>query len=387
MAKAGNTQLGNAKRAKKDEFYTQLGDINAELGHYTAHFADKVVFCNCDDPYESNFFKYFAANFNALKLKRLVATCYAGSPVAGRQLDLFESVAGDDCSPREGACPHAPRRIPHKIVINEVTDVNGDGRIDLADVEWLIKNDKNVLTRLEGDGDFRSAECIELLKEADVVVTNPPFSLFREYVAQLVQYEKKFLIIGNLNAMHYKEIFPLFKENKMWLGASIHSGDRKFTVPENYPLDAAGCGIDANGQRFIHVKGVRWFTNLDYKKRHDEFVFIRRYNPVDYPKYANYGAIEVAKTVDIPEDWDGLMGVPDTFLDKYNPDQFEIIGNAGDTSWARSAGVQAMGVETIARLRRQGNKAHVTANMNSLYLDQDGKILLPYSRIIIRRKK
>ena len=378
MAKNGNRALGEAKKQKKDEFYTQLSDINAELRHYSAHFAGKVVFCNCDDPYESNFFKYFAANFNALKLKRLIATCYAGSPVAGQQLDLFEDVAEPDVS---------RRRIPHKIVINEVTDVNGDGRIDLADVEWLIKNGKNVLTRLEGDGDFRSAECVELLKQSDVVVTNPPFSLFRKYVAQLVQYGKKFLIVGNLNALHYKEIFPLFRENKMWLGVSIHSGDRKFNVPENYPLDAAACGVDDNGQRFIRVKGVRWFTNLDYKQRHEEFVYIRRYNPTDYPKYANYDAIEVSKTADIPEDWDGLMGVPDTFLDKYNPDQFEIVGNAGDTSWARSAGVQAMGEETITRLRGQGNKAHVTANMNSLYLEQDGKILLPYSRIIIRRKK
>ena len=378
MAKNGNKALGEAKKQKKDEFYTQLSDINAELRHYSAHFAGKVVFCNCDDPYESNFFKYFAANFNALKLKRLIATCYAGSPVAGQQLDLFEDVAEPDVS---------RRRIPHKIVINEVTDVNGDGRIDLADVEWLIKNGKNVLTRLEGDGDFRSAECVELLKQSDVVVTNPPFSLFRKYVAQLVQYGKKFLIVGNLNALHYKEIFPLFRENKMWLGVSIHSGDRKFNVPENYPLDAAACGVDDNGQRFIRVKGVRWFTNLDYKQRHEEFVYIRRYNPTDYPKYANYDAIEVSKTADIPEDWDGLMGVPDTFLDKYNPDQFEIVGNAGDTSWARSAGVQAMGEETITRLRGQGNKAHVTANMNSLYLEQDGKILLPYSRIIIRRKK
>jgi len=378
MAKAGNAQLGNAKKEKKDEFYTQLADINAELRHYTNHFAGKVVLCNCDDPYESNFFKYFAANFNALKLKRLVATCYAGSQVAGRQLELF---ASDQETTEE------KKRIPHKIVINEVTDVNGDGRIDLSDVEWLIKNDKNVLTKLEGDGDFRSAECIALLKEADIVVTNPPFSLFREYVAQLIQYGKKFLVIGNLNAMHYKEIFPLFKENEMWLGASIHSGDRKFTVPENYPLDAAACGIDESGQRFIRVKGVRWFTNLDYKKRHEEFVSVRKYNPADYPKYENYDAIEVSKTADIPEDWYGLMGVPDTFLDKHNPDQFEIIGNAGDTSWARSAGVQAMGAETIARLRQQGNKAHVTANMNSLYLVQDGKIVLPYSRIIIRRKK
>ena len=378
MAKIGNAQLGNAKKEKKDEFYTQLADINAELRHYTYHFAGKVVFCNCDDPYESNFFKYFAANFNALKLKRLIATCYAGSSVAGRQLELFAT---------DQEATDEKKRIPHKIVINEVTDVNGDGRIDLADVEWLIKNDKNVLTRLEGDGDFRSAECVELLKQSDIVVTNPPFSLFREYVAQLVQYDKKFLIIGNLNAMHYKEIFPLFKGNEMWLGASIHSGDRKFTVPENYPLDAAACGIDESGQRFIRVKGVRWFTNLDYKKRHEEFVSVRKYNPTDFPSYENYDAIEVSKTADIPEDWYGLMGVPDTFLDKHNPDQFEIVGNAGDTSWARSAGVQVMGTETIARLRQQGNKAHVTANMNSLYLMQDGKIVLPYSRIIIRRKK
>ena len=401
MAKAGNLQLGEAKKQKKDEFYTQLADINAELRHYTQHFAGKVVFCNCDDPYESNFFKYFAANFNALKLKRLIATCYAGSPMAGRQLelDLFGSEKQTDwlrpnglrfskmksaVGANKSVCSE---RIPHKIVINEVKDVNGDGRIDLADVEWLIKNDKNVLTRLEGDGDFRSAECVELLKQSDVVVTNPPFSLFREYVAQLIQYGKKFLIIGNLNAIHYKEIFPLFRGNQMWLGASIHSGDRKFTVPETYPLDAAACGIDENGQRFIRVKGVRWFTNLDYRQRHEEFVFVRRYNPIDYPKYKNYDAIEVAKTADIPEDWDGLMGVPDTFLDRYNPDQFEIIGNAGDTSWARSAGVKTMGIDTIVRLRKQGNKAHVTANMNSLYLDHEGKLLLPYSRIIIRRKK
>ena len=360
MAKAGNAQLGNAKKEKKDEFYTQLGDINAELRHYTHHFAGKVVFCNCDDPYESNFFKYFAANFNALKLKRLVATCYAGSQVAGKQLDLFET---------EQKASEGKERIPHKIVINEVKDVNGDGRIDLADVEWLIKNGKNVLTKLEGDGDFRSAECVALLKESDIVVTNPPFSLFREYVAQLVQYGKKFLIIGNLNAMHYKEIFSLFKENKMWLGASIHSGDRKFTVPGNYPLDAAGCGIDENGQRFIRVKGVRWFTNLDYKKRHDEFVYTRRYNPVDYPRYENLDAIDVSESKAIPEDWSGLMGVPDTFLDIYNPSQFEIVGlGAGDLA-------KEIGVKKNFRGR------------TDVALKVNGKDKCPYSRIIIRRKK
>ncbi len=360
MAKNGNKALGDAKKQKKDEFYTQLSDINNELRHYTQHFEGKAVFCNCDDPYESNFFKYFAANFNALKLKRLIATCYAGSPVAGQQLELF----GDTTE------PDVPRkRIPHKIVINEVSDVNGDGRIDLADVEWLIKNDKNVLSRLKGDGDFRSAECVELLKESDIVVTNPPFSLFREYVAQLVQYGKKFLIIGNLNAMHYKEIFSLFKGNKMWLGASIHSGDRKFNVPDTYPLDAAGCGVDENGQRFIRVKGVRWFTNLDYKKRHEEFVYTRKFNPADYPKYVNLDAIDVSESKAIPEDWDGLMGVPDTFLDIYNPDQFDIVGlGAGDLA-------KEIGVAKNFRGR------------TDVAMRIDGKDKCPYSRIIIRRKK
>ncbi len=369
MAKNGNKALGDAKKQKKDEFYTQLSDINNELRYYTQHFAGKVVFCNCDDPYESNFFKYFAANFNALKLKRLVATCYAGSPVAGRQLDLFEDLDFHErVPPGEGRAPARPK-IPHKIVINEVTDVNGDGRIDLADVEWLIKNDKNVLSRLNGDGDFRSTECIELLKQSDIVVTNPPFSLFREYVAQLVQYGKKFLIIGNLNAMHYKEIFSLFKRNKMWLGASIHSGDRKFNVPETYPLDAAGCGVDENGQRFIRVKGVRWFTNLDYKKRHEEFVYTRKFNPADYPKYVNLDAIDVSESKAVPEDWDGLMGVPDTFLDIYNPDQFEIVGlGAGDLA-------KEIGVAKNFRGR------------TDVAMRIDGKDKCPYSRIIIRRKK
>ena len=360
MAKAGNAQLGNAKKEKKDEFYTQLADINAELRHYTHHFAGKVVLCNCDDPYESNFFKYFAANFNALKLKQLIATCYAGSPVAGRQLELFET---------DQETTEEKKRIPHKIVINEVTDVNGDGRIDLADVEWLIKNDKNVLTKLEGDGDFRSAECVALLKEADIVVTNPPFSLFREYVAQLAQYGKKFLIIGHHNAIHYKEVFPLIKDDKMWLGASIHSGDREFMVPRTYETRSASLRIDEQGNKYLRVPGVRWFTNLDHKKHHEEFVFTRRYNPVDYPKYENYDAIDVSESRSIPEDWDGLMGVPDTFLDIYNPDQFAIVGlGCGDL--AKEIGV-------VKNFRGRTDVA----------LRIDGKDKCPYSRIIIRRKR
>lgn len=315
---AGNKNLHAANKAKKDEFYTQLSDIANELKFYKQHFVGKTVFCNCDDPYESNFFKYFALNFNVLGLKKLIATCYDGSPVANTQLSLFE--------PEEMDGKQQKTRVPHKIVITEVRDVNGDGATDMTDVEWLIKNDKNVLTTLQGNGDFRSKECIELLKVADIVVTNPPFSLFREYVAQLVQYDKKFLIIGNVNAITYKECFKLIKENKMWIGPSITSGDRAFNVPNDYPLTAAGCGYDADGRPYIRVKGVRWFTNLDHNKRHEELDLYKTYSPEDYPTYDNYDAINVDKTADIPCDYNGVMGVPITFLDKYNPEQFEILG-------------------------------------------------------------
>jgi len=374
MAKAGNTQLGNAKKAKKDEFYTQLEDINNELRHYTHHFAGKVVFCNCDDPYESNFFKYFAANFNALKLKRLIATCYAGSPVAGRQLELFED--------EPETAKEEKKRIPHKIVINEVTDVNGDGRIDLADVELLIKNDKNVLTKLEGNGDFRSAECVELLKESDIVVTNPPFSLFREYVAQLVQYGKRFLIIGNKQAIKYKEIFPYIRDNKLWLGYTPTSREIYFDVPQSF-IDIA---LSQNKDRTIVSHAGRlmarsssiWYTNLEHKKRHEEYVFIRRYNPTDYQHYANYDAIDISESNAIPEDWSGMMGVPITFLDKYNPDQFEIIGIAeGDSG-------KELGLKPVPR---ELKKINPSLRDGQLYLMKGNKPVKPFSRIIIRRKK
>ncbi len=306
--------LDTAKTAKKDEFYTQLTDIERELQHYWQHFRGKTVLCNCDDPYESNFFKYFALRFNQLGLKKLICTCYDGSPVAGTQLSLFSLDA-------EGN----EKRTAYKVEITEVKDMNGDGAVDLTDVEYLIKNDKNVLSVLRGNGDFRSHECIELLKQADIVVTNPPFSLFREYIGQLMEYEKNFLIIGNVNAITYKDVFPLIKENKLWFGPSITSGDRKFNVPENYPLNAAGCGIDTDGRRYIRVKGVRWFTNLDHNKRHEIMDLVCRYSPEEYPSYDNYNAININKTQDIPCDFNGIMGVPITFLDKYNPDQFEII--------------------------------------------------------------
>lgn len=218
---------------------------------------------------------------------------------------------------------------PYKIEITEVKDYNGDGAVDLSDVKYLLKNKKNTLSVLEGDGDFRSQECIELLKEADIVVTNPPFSLFREYVAQLMEYDKKFIIIGNQNAITYKEIFPLLKNDQIWLGNSIHSGDREFRIPDNYEVRSKSLRVDENGVRYIRVVGVRWYTNIDYKERHENLILYKTYSAEDYPKYDNYNAINVDKTVDIPVDYDGLMGVPITFFDKYNPSQFEIIDGIG----------------------------------------------------------
>ena len=378
-----NKALSAAGQAKKDEFYTQLVDIENELRHYKEHFKGKVVFCNCDDPYESNFFKYFAINFNHLGLKKLICTCYAGSPVIYTQLSLFRD---DDKELRR----EESEKKPYKIEITHVDDLNGDGAVDLTDVELLLRSVDGKPTLLNGDGDFRSAECIELLKEADIVVTNPPFSLFREYMAQLVKYEKQFLIIGNVNAVTYKEVFPLFKENRLWLGASIHSGDREFRVPDSYPLQAAGYRIDDNGIKYIRVKGVRWFTNLDYSERHEDLVLYRSYTPDEYPHYANYDAVDVGKTADIPCDYFGTMGVPVTFMDKFNPDQFEIIGCADYTGKYGSddIGVSRIGEEWIAKYREQGGRGHYTANMTSLvYYDTAGKACNTFKRILIRRKK
>lgn len=316
-----NNSLKAAKKAKADEFYTQLSDVENELRHYKRHFRDKVVFCNCDDPYESNFFKYFAMNFNQLGLKKLIATCYDGSPICDTQLSLFDT--DSEQSQLSKTC------VPHKIVITEVTDVNGDGAVNMGDVEWLIKNDKNVLTRLKGNGDFRSEECVELLKEADIVVTNPPFSLFREYVAQLIAYKKQFLIVGNQNAITYKEIFKLIKDNELWLGSSLSFA--KFKVPEYYEERSNRFWIDESGQKWRSLGNICWFTNLDIKKRHENIDLYKRYTPEEYPKYDNYDAINVDKVADIPADYDGVMGVPITFLDKYNPEQFEILGQMANT--------------------------------------------------------
>lgn len=289
-----NKDLKNAKRNKQDEFYTQLEDITKELKHYKNHFKNKVVLCNCDDPRVSNFFHYFSYNFEHLGLKRLIATCYKN-----QNIDLFSQNKSEKA-----------------IYLIYDGDKNGNRVPDTEEIG---------IKYFKGDGDFRSEECIELLKQADIVVTNPPFSLFREYVAQLIEYKKKFIIIGNQNAISYKEIFKLIKENKIWLGASIHSGDREFGIPNYYEIRSKSLRIDEKGNRYIRVVGVRWFTNLDYSQRYEDLILYKKYNKEEYPKYDNYDAINVNKTCDIPCDYDGAMGVPITFLDKYNPNQFEIL--------------------------------------------------------------
>lgn len=343
--------LRNARKNKKDEFYTQLCDIEEELRHYKEQLCGKIVFCNCDDPFESNFFKYFAMNFNFLGLKKLIATCYDTSPVVYTQLSIF----GDDKK-----IPNKNRRA-YKIEITEVEDHNGDGAVDLSDVEWLLKNKKNILTLLKENGDFRSEECIELLKEADIVVTNPPFSLFREYVAQLMEYEKKFLIIGNKNAITYKEIFSLVKNQKMWLGYRNINSDMWFIVPDNYDYEKI-----IEGKRTKHIMGC-WFTNLDTLKRHELLTLYKQYSPEEYPKYDNYDAIEVSKTSDIPYDYDGVMGVPITFLDKYNPEQFEILGMAASAGYnAQIVGIKFAGEKDARPLINKKNT---------------------YARIFIQRRK
>lgn len=345
-----NNNLSAAKRAKKDEFYTQLTDIENELRHYRKHFQGKTVLCNCDDPYESNFFKYFALNFNELGLRKLIATCYDGSPVQGDELVIDFGDWQDE-----------PKKVAFKIEITEVRDVNGDGCTDLADVRHLLQYDRNVMTMLHQHGDFRSAECIALLREADIVVTNPPFSLFREYVAQLLEYDKKFLIIGHQNAITYKEIFPLIRNNKMWLGFGFKGGAAHFTSPYE---DVATAGDHKEGM--IRVSGVNWFTNLDHNKRHEQLDLYKTYNAEDYPKYDNYDAIECSKVAEIPMDYDGIMGVPITFLDKYNPEQFEII-------WTTDRG----GDGKLENIKKPWDR------YDAPVVNGVGK----YKRILIRRKK
>ncbi len=335
----GNKNLHAAMAAKKDEFYTQLSDITSELKHYKKHFQGKIVLCNCDDPYESNFFKYFALNFNVLGLKKLICTCWDGSPITGKELDLFPE------EPKE----NNRSRFAYKVEIEKVEDLTGDGATDLDDVKLFLEQNKPTL--LKEHGDFRSKECIELLKEADIVVTNPPFSLFREYVTQLVEHGKKFLIIGHQNAITYKEIFPLIQENKIWLGFGFKGGAGHFI---SHYEDTATAGDHREGM--IRVSGVVWFTNLDHDKRHYPIDLYKHYTLEEYPKYDNYEAINVDKTADIPKDYDGVMGVPITFLDKYCPEQFEIV-----------------------KFRKGDDE-------KDLVYTRNGKTECPYFRILIRKK-
>ncbi|MEK7615757.1 MAG: adenine-specific methyltransferase EcoRI family protein [Patescibacteria group bacterium] len=295
--KSSNSNLHRAAKVKNDEFYTRRTDIENELKHYKDQFRGKIVYCNCDDPFESDFFKYFAANFNALGLKKLITTSYVKSPIVGKQLPLFEM---------RGLKPDGKE--PIKIEVSEVKDLNSDGAIGLEDVQRLLKDDANVTTSLKESGDFRSKECVELLKRADIVVTNPPFSLFREYIAQLMKNRKKFLIIGNDNAISYKEFFEFIKKNKIWAG---YGKVKEFRQP------------DGTIKKFGNVG---WYTNLDTTKRHDKLTLYKKYDRKEYVKYDNYNAIEVSKVSDIPMNYEGVMGVPVTFLDKYNPSQFEILG-------------------------------------------------------------
>ena len=322
-----NSNLTKAKKAKNDEFYTQFADIQKEIEAYLEYdadtFRDKVVYCNCDDPFESNFFRYFVLNFNRLGLKQLITTSYKPSPVANTQLSLI----GEDLElPVKGR----PKQTANKLIINEVGDTDGDGAFNLKDVaEQLRANKNNEWAPLKGDGDFRSEECVELLKQSDIVVTNPPFSLFREYMAQLVKYEMKFLIIGNMNAITYKEIFPLIAQNRMWLGPSISSGDREFLVPKDYARNKLAVRIDSDGNEFLRVNGVRWFTNLDHGRRHQPLALMTmadnlKFNKklegqTQYYKYDNYDAIDVPFTNAIPSDYGGVMGVPYMEMNKLLP--------------------------------------------------------------------
>jgi len=337
---AKNSSLHEARKNVEDEFYTQLSDIEKELRHYTDHFRGKIIFCNCDDPEESNFWKYFELNFKHLGLKKLISTHYETDKPS------------------------------YKLEI--VGDINQDGEVNNFDI---------IKTPLSQNGDFRSPEAIELLKEADIVVTNPPFSLFREYVALLMEYDKRFLIIGNQNNITYKEFFPLLQTNKVWLG--YHCGDMKFKVPDYYEPRATRFWIDEEGQKWRSLGNICWYTNLDIQKRHDEVICYKHYSDEEYPHYDNYDGIEVNKVANIPVDYDGWMGVPITFMHQYNPEQFEIKGLSRYLS-----DYEGMKKDFVETYFKQGNKGQISEGHPDLcYYTSEGKAMVPYRRILIRRLK
>ena len=379
---AGNSNLTAAAKAKNDEFYTQYSDIEAEMNAYVEYnpdvFRDKTILLPCDDPDWSNFTRYFATNFQRFGLKKLICTSYAKSAGTHYQTSLLE-----ENSPLYRPDKHSTNGKLYTLTY----DANGNGKTDLDDVEFK--------GYLKGDGDFRSDEVTRLRDEADIIITNPPFSLFREFLAWLMEADKRFVIMGNVNAITYKEVFPLLKDNRVWLGYSIHSGDRKFNVPDDYPLEAAGCGIDGDGKKYIRVKGVRWFTNIDHGLRHQPLQldtmthnlkfnkklrtkFEKDYGKLEYPHYDNYDAIEVPFTECIPSDYDGVMGVPITFMDKYNPEQFEIVGMA-----KRGAGDPALKSHVYTK-DEYPNYSDLNAGP-ALWVN--GQLKNTYPRILIRPKK
>lgn len=352
-----NEQLSGARRNVNDEFYTRLEDIELELKHYKEYFRGKKILCNCDDPFESNFFKYFALNFNSFGLKKLTATCYNGSTIAGNELELdFGEKDKTD-------------RIAYKVELSEVTDITGDGAIDMEDIKATLKSVK-VVSELKGNGDFRSEECIELLKDADIVVTNPPFSLFREYVGQLDDFNKDFIIMGNTNALVCKEVFRMFKQDRIRTGCTHFNTGMFFYVPDSFEK----FHHIENGKKLARVSTSCWYTNLPVKKHNEELILFKPYSPTDYPKYENYNAIEVGRYTDIPCDFDGIMGVPITFLDKYNPNQFEII-------WQGSGNTRASAPKEI--LEELGYQIHKDDRGGCAILN--GKRC--YTRVFIRKKK
>lgn len=344
-------KLQSAKFNKKDEFYTQLSDIEKELKHYKNHFKNKVILCNCDDPRVSNFFHYFSYNFEKLELKKLITTCFKN-----QDMDLFSQNSSEKA-----------------IYLEYTGDKNGDN----------IPNPEEIgIQALNGDGDFRSKECIDLVKEADIVVTNPPFSLFREYVAQLIEYDKKFIIVGHQNAITYKEIFKLIKENKMWLGYGFKGGAAHFI---NKHYEDYATALD-HKEGMIRVSGVVWFTNLDISKRHEDLILYKKYSQEEYPTYDNYKAINVDKTKDIPMDYDGHIGVPITFLDKYNPEQFEIIGQ-GQGNLYRELTPQGLSSKFVEDYYKNGGTGSIKEDHPVLGYYKDGKAVIPYMRIIIKNIK
>jgi hypothetical protein len=393
-----NKNLTSAKARKNDEFYTQYVDIQKEIEAYIEYDADvfrgKVVYCNCDDPYESNFFRYFVLNFKKLGLKKLITTSYKTSPVANTQLSLL----GDDDTPKNSK--GRPKATANKFIINEVYDIDGDGELNLKDVAMQLKENKNnEWTALEGDGDFRSKESIDLLEQSDIVVTNPPFSLFRKFVKQLVDYEKKFLIIGSLNAITYKEVFPLLKDNKVWLGNNykVNGGAMFFEIPESIanPDQVREIRTEKDGKKIYvtRVQGVRWFTNLDHGRRHEpvplmvEDDVIKFVTKKPFVSYDNYEAIEVSLVKNIPSDYKGVMGVPISIMDKYCPEQFVILGTSDngliDSKYKKTSGLTKQFVDDY--YSAGGTGSYREGNPTAGYYEND-IAKMAYKRIFIRHK-